>query len=337
MRKRVTDGFVLTKQPEKNFKILQLTDTQIIDPSQQPYEGRLKAEEAEMWKDRDRCVFNLIRRLIERVSPDYIVLTGDNVYGQFDADGSNFIAFVNFMESFRIPWSFVNGNHDGEYYVTSDKGERINDCGKGMAWQADYVARHTEYCLFDAGDLEMGYGNYTVCLRENRKTIYTFTMMDTHGCIGYESAGINEKQAKWYENQIKKINKRNGKNIPNFIFYHIASDKFSDAMKSLGFDDIGVVTENGYPDERGNFGRNEERISSFRDDILWDKIKESGSTVAIFAGHDHINNASVMYDGVRLTFGTKTGTYDYHDQQGGTLITIGDDGFKVEPVYAEKE
>ena len=99
----------------KNFKILQLTDTQIIDPSRQPYEGRLKAEEAETWKDRDKCVFNLIRRLIERVSPDYIVLTGDNVYGQFDADGSNFIAFVNFMESFRIPWSFVNGNHDGEY------------------------------------------------------------------------------------------------------------------------------------------------------------------------------------------------------------------------------
>lgn len=44
-----------------------------------------------------------------------------------------------------------------------------------------------------------------------------------------------------------------------------------------------------------------------------------------------------MYEGVRLTYGTKTGTYDYHDQQGGTLITIGDDGFKVEPVYAEKE
>ena len=125
MRKKVTDGFVLTKRPGKNFKILQLTDTQIIDPSQQPYEGRLKAEEAEMWKDRDKCVFNLIKGLIERVSPDYIVLTGDNVYGQFDADGSNFIAFVNFMESFRIPWGFVNGNHDGEYYVISDKGERV--------------------------------------------------------------------------------------------------------------------------------------------------------------------------------------------------------------------
>lgn len=47
------DVFTLEKREGEDFKILQLTDIQIIDPSQQPYEGRLSQEEAETWRDRD--------------------------------------------------------------------------------------------------------------------------------------------------------------------------------------------------------------------------------------------------------------------------------------------
>lgn len=322
------DMFTLEKREGEDFKILQLTDIQIIDPSQQPYEGRLSQEEAEAWGDRDRCAFNLIRQLIDETKPDYIVLTGDNVYGQFDADGSNFIALVSLMEGFGIPWSFVNGNHDGEYYVTSDKGELIT-CGKGMQWQAEYVKNHTEYCIYDSGEESMGYGNYSVLIEEKGKPVSSLTMMDTHGCNGYENPGINEKQTEWYEAQIREINDYARRTIPNLIFLHIPPEQYSLAARALGSeDDTGGFSGN------GNFGENGERVSCFESETFWNKIKELSSTVGIFAGHDHVNSASIVYEGIRLTYGVKTGTYDYHSAQGGTLISISGDGsFTVRHIY----
>ena len=322
------DVFTLKKRAGEDFKILQLTDIQIIDPSQQPYEGRLSRAEAEAWQDRDLCAFNLVRQLVGETDPDYIVLTGDNVYGQFDTDGSNFIVLVTLLESFRIPWSFVNGNHDGEYFVASDKGDPIL-CGKGMKWQADYVKNNTKYCLYDPGDESMGYGNYSVLIEEKGEPVFSLSMLDTHGCNGYESPGINPKQTEWFETQIKEINEYAGRTVPNLIFLHIPLKQYSLAAKALGSeDDTGVFSGN------GNFGENGEKVSYFESDDFWSKIKELSSTVGIFAGHDHVNSASLVYEGIRLTYGVKTGTYDYHSVQGGTLISISsDDNFTVRHVY----
>ena len=189
----------IEKQPGKDFKILQLTDIQIIDPNQQPYPGRISAAAEAMWADRDACAFNLIRELVTKEQPDYIVLTGDNVYGQFDADGSNFMALVDLMDSFGIPWSFVNGNHDGETTVTY--AGKVYRCGKGMAWQADYAINNTKNCLYETGDENMGYGNYVVNLTENGKIVYSFVMMDSHGCD--LPSGITSEQIAWYENEIQ--------------------------------------------------------------------------------------------------------------------------------------
>ena len=314
------DVFTLEKRKGEDFRILQLTDVQIIDPSQQPYEGRLSQAEAEAWQDRDLCAFNLIRELVGDTNPDYIVLTGDNVYGQFDADGSNFIALVKLLESFRIPWSFVNGNHDGEYFVASGKGGSIL-CGKGMKWQADYVKNNTKYCLYDPGDESMGYGNYSVLIEEKGNPVFSLSMLDTHGCNGYEGPGINSKQTEWFEMQIKKINEYAGRTVPNLIFLHIPLKQYSLAAKTLGSDDgVGVFSDN------GNFGENGEKVSCFESDVFWNKIKELSSTVGIFAGHDHVNSSSLVYEGIRLTYGVKTGTYDYHSTQGGTLISISSEG-----------
>ena len=36
-------------------------------------------------------------------------------------------------------------------------------------------------------------------------------------------------------------------------------------------------------------------------------IKEFDSTTYVFAGHDQLNNYSVMYEGVRRTYAMKTG------------------------------
>ena len=67
--------------------------------------------------------------------------------------------------------------------------------------------------------------------------------------------------------------------------------------------------------------------------MFWNYIKSQGSTKAIFVGHDHINDSSIEYEGIRLTYGAKVGTYDYHDQQGANKITINDDGYDIEQIF----
>ena len=329
------------KQAGKDFKILQLTDIQIIDPNQQPYEGRISAGAAAMWADRDACAFNLVRELVTSEKPDFIVLTGDNVYGQFDADGSNFKALVDLMDSFNIPWSFVNGNHDGETAVYQNGIEY--KCGKGMAWQADYAINKTKNCLYEIGDSDMGYGNYIVNLKEDGKIVYSFVMMDTHGCD--MPVGLTDEQVAWYESEIRKASEvRYGKAdlsagvVPSLMFFHYPTVQHRVAMINLNDRETGTVSEDGMPLPNGDYGCNRERSVSFDSYDLWDVLKKMNSTKGIFVGHNHVNNASIMHEGVRLTFGTKTGTYDSWYQQGGTRITLKDGSLDlvVEPIYTSQ-
>ncbi|MBR2968302.1 MAG: metallophosphoesterase [Clostridia bacterium] len=333
------ERMTLEKQSGKDYKILQLTDIQIIDVKQLPYEGRLTAGDIAKWPDRDTCAFNLIRELVSAESPDFIVLTGDNVYGQFDGDGSNFKALVDLMDSFDIPWSFVNGNHDGETVV--NYGGVDYECGKGMKWQAEYVEQNTENCLYELGAETMGSGNFTVNLTENGKIAYTFVMMDTHGCD--MAAGMNAEQIDWYESEIRKASKvRYGKGdlsagvVPSFMFFHHPMRQHYLAMLKYSNTDRGFVSADGKLLNNGDYGANMESVAYFQSNALWERIQELNSTKGVFVGHNHCNNTSIMYEGVRLTFGNKTGTYDSWYQQGGTRITIkdGTGDFTVEPIYS---
>ena len=59
---------------------------------------------------------------------------------------------------------------------------------------------------------------------------------------------------------------------------------------------------------------------------------ELGSTEAVFCGHDHYNNMSLEYKGIRLTYGMSIdylampGIEDDTEQRGGELVTLHEDG-----------
>ena len=66
-----------------------------------------------------------------------------------------------------------------------------------------------------------------------------------------------------------------------------------------------------------------------KDKAFFDLIKELESTKNIICGHDHDNNYSLLYDGVRLTYAVKTGNAGYYpsdDLIGFTSLTISDNG-----------
>lgn len=321
--------FKLQKNPSKPFKIIQFTDVQVIDPHQQCCPGRLRDDEIEAFLDVNKNAFDLIRKIINKENPDWIIFTGDNVYGQFDKNGSAFRGFIDFVESFKIKWSYVNGNHDGEKIITFN--DKQYDCGQGYDAQNKYVKHHTKYLMYKSGNKKMGFGNYAIELIENKKPIWSFIMMDSHGVQGYENPGINKYQIDWYEKTLKKIDKANTE-CKNLTFFHIPNTEFKIAAKKYYGNEIFKIKG---VNKRGDFGESNEIDCCFPSENFFNKVKELGKTKGIFVGHDHVNNSSVEYEGVRLTYGLKTGYYDYHKKelQGATKILIDHDKFAIEHIF----
>ena len=325
---------------QEEVKILQLSDIQIIDPDNQPFEGRLNNNSTvDGWRNRDASAYNLVKQLVSYSDPDLIVLTGDNIFGQFDPDLQVLDEFISVMDSFEIPWTTVMGNHDEETPTT----EGILGIGDGAstsneAFEARSAAiaekyENAQYSLYERGDPSMGNGNFTITVKQGKDIRQLLVFMDTHGCYGsLEGSKITDgmlfnSQIEWYEQQIKGVNEaqygKNSKEVVNsLIFTHVAMPEFKRAQALYSLDVPMSVPED---NPNGDFGGTNSNISFYGlHSDLFAKAKELGSTKGFFCGHNHQANFSILYEGIRLTFGNKTGKYDSHslEKQGGTLITL---------------
>lgn len=84
----------------------------------------------------------------------------------------------------------------------------------------------------------------------------------------------------------------------------------------------------GYDEGERLWGRRTEKeCSPAVDDQMFETMEKLGSTNGCFVGHDHMNNYSVIYKGIRLTYGLSCDHNIYVVPfRGGTLINIKNDG-----------
>ena len=75
------------------------------------------------------------------------------------------------------------------------------------------------------------------------------------------------------------------------------------------------------------------------DDVAFRELLKKYGVDSVFAGHLHKVNTSVLYEGIRWTFGLKTGIYDDYTEGeiGGTLITFFKDTLNVRHLYYSAE
>ena len=320
--------FVLDLPEGRPLRVLQLTDMQIIDAAQQRTPDRLSEREIAMWQPEfipHQCT-DPIRSVVAEANPDLIIITGDIVYGEFDDSGRSLELFCDFMDSFGVPWAPVYGNHD-------------NESLRGADWQNARLEA-SPLCLFKKGSVT-GNGNYSVLLTRNGVPFRALYMMDSGGCMGSpsESArrgpGFSADQYDWLYTTAEKQNAAAGMTVPSFLCFHIPTIQFHLAAVKKGYQSaseyekyvIGVTS----PARDGDFGCKREPIGCFlTPDGFVEKLRELGVD-GVFAGHCHANNTSVLWEGIRWTYGLKTGQYDYHTvgQLGGTLITLWNEDFTV--------
>ena len=306
--------FYVDKDPDRDFKILNLTDPQLNDDDCGEEKGKLLAK--------------TVKELVETEKPDLITVTGDLAMGgMFGA----LTYFFDVLDSTGVPWAPVMGNHDHQ------------DLDSYVDMVAGYILGGKN-SIFACGDRELGYGNYVIVIRENGVPLHALIMMDTHGKFYFvneegheysEYGALTDKQLGWYARACDELAAMGVKestyfcHIPCYTYREAFAAAFKEGLDPLAVDprdgmQTGVWNE-GYED---SFGVNFAGISSNpHDNGFFDLVLEKGNTKTLICGHNHENDFSIGYRGVRFVFALKTGSgYSWNPNlSGGTVIEIGSD------------
>lgn len=207
------------------------------------------------------------------------------------------------------------------------------------------------------GDV-FGNTNYFVNVLNADKSLNTMLcLIDSNSTIEGKYTkvydNIHEDQIEWYAHEIRRISRfYNGEDFfsqsiigKSLAFYHIPSKEFLTAWQILAKNLNVIDTPTGLTFEENttvNYSKAFEEVKFFYgkagetrsngkakvshplyDDNFFETMKQLGSTKGVFVGHNHKNNFSLKYQGIRLTYGLTLDNVAYvHDDvyRGGTLI-----------------
>ena len=303
---------------DADFKILQLTDLHI--------------SASMLSVTRDKLAVDAVYDAVKSCEPDFIIVTGDlvypNLFRSLSVNNLNMAKIVGTLfEKMGVPWTFVYGNHDAESYAVGTKNE-LSDL---------FMSYDT--CIFKKGLSNVdGQGNYVIELHNYDGTLSAgLVLMDSNSYVDNGDYDfIHENQMAWYETAVTALKARNSlESVETMVFCHIPLTEYTDAwdaVETLGLEagESGTTAED--IDVKYFWGTKGEKTCSSYDQIttIFDTFKTNG-TVAVFCGHDHVNNYSIMYDGIRLTYGMSIDYTAYFNidkttaQRGATLLTLKSD------------
>ena len=272
----------------------------------------------------EQCIY--IERLItsprslnllsnEKSNVDLIVLNGDTFLG---ADQTVVSRFLEFIDSFEIPFAYTYGNHDFEgLYNSSFIEEVLNNCHYSM--------------LLNPKDDVYGNSNYVINLTSGEQIRWQLYFFDSNSYYlgGYDV--IHDDQIEWYKQQIRlannlgpEIDGSRDDLIPSLAFFHIPFEEFEEAWANQDKQLYGVDGENYWYMGDGKVAH------GYKDNDLFETMSNFRSTRAVICAHDHMNLANFLYCDedstfpINLIYGMKTGDELYHhsDLMGATLLTL---------------
>lgn len=328
-------AFYVEKSSREDFTILQFTDLHI--------QSKLHGESN---------VFPYMRKWVATENPDMIVITGDGVNGT--ADNSDMKALIDEMNSYGIPWTYVFGNHEKD-------GAGIASLSKLLEAEStnNPLLMYHEGNFANEGR----YGNYIVNIMQKNKLIYTLFFMDSgreyETFLPSQTEWYAQNVKHLSQEYCGKFAPFEGCVIPSMVFHHIPTDEYQYAANSVlktKFNDGKYTYQHAMVGKVPNgmgYGTNNEVAYGQRDDIdknarihhsqadkalleysmYTDPRSEAGfismakdlhSTTHMFCGHRHSNDATIYFEGITYTFGTKTGKGNSTNakQMGSTTIVI---------------
>lgn len=336
------DNGYYTIVADRELKIMQITDVHIGG-------GGLSTK-------KDAMAINAVASMVTAEKPDLVIVTGDIAYPvPYQAGTMNnknpAKIFADLMETLGVYWIPVYGNHDTELYSYYSR-EDISEL---------YESDDYPHCLFQTGPEDVdGCGNSAILIK-NSKGVVTKTLffIDSHSYtdgdflgIQWKYDNIHDNQVEWFKKTLLSLRADNEKTIASLykegtpeytenmekfgkvgslVFFHIPLVEYRDAwieyVKNDYHDTENVKYVYGGVKEVGKA-----IYSGIHEDTLFETMQELGGDMGTFCGHDHLNNFSLFYKGIRLTYGYSIdylaypGIYKYGAQRGCTLISVKPDG-----------
>lgn len=187
--------------------------------------------------DYDVRTLDGINKIIEIEKPDFVILGGDNCDGtvlKSECELRKYLDIFSFpMESRRIPWAHVFGNHDHDIEMDDIKKTKIYE---------EY-----EYCVSKHTEDIYGTTNFVLPIKNSNRNEIAFNLwgLDSNNLMENTNMPtdrnmnllkkpsmsdrwdiVHFEQLMWYWNSSKKIEEHCGKKIDGILFMHIPPWEF---------------------------------------------------------------------------------------------------------------
>lgn len=338
----MSNVYEIEKQSGRDFVLLQFTDTHIQSKSHA-----------------EKDVFPYMRAWVNKVQPDMIAITGDGVNGIKDSDeNADMKALIDEMNSYQIPWTYIFGNHEkdaknGVKGFSAMLASEANTEGSYLIYREGDFTQSGRYGNYIVNVMQRNKLIYTMFFMDSGREYETFLPEQTAWYANAVKALSVEYCGEYapFDNKV----------IPSMVFHHVPTDEYQYAANSVlteklidsedqhVYDNVmvgkvpssvgsGANYEFGYG-QRDGTAKNK-RIHSAAEDknsvdynMYLDARSQAGfvsvakdlhSTTHMFCGHRHTNDATILFEGITYTFGTKTGLGNSSGRRqiGCTTITI---------------
>lgn len=309
---RMTD-----QQMEQPYHVLQLTDIHITGGDTQ--------------YQKDILAIDAVYDLIKRTSPDFIVMTGDVIFGTQETateEGKRAMDVIaRLMDRIGIPWTWTFGNHDHDFFDRFDTNQI-----------AQMLAQSKTLRVYTKQDEITGYTNgvFQLC-DENDALVMALILLDSNDQLRDEKGQItgydyiHDDQSEWFVSKIDDLHDIYNKKPENMLFFHMPLKEYETAWQ---------LSQKDGNEAEILFGRCNEKISaSANDSLIFQRAVGTGCTRALFCGHDHTNDFGVKFMNIDLIYSKSIDFVAYPgidqltEQRGATLITIQkDSNYQVEQI-----
>lgn len=233
----------------------------------------------------DQKTRKLMERILDWEQPDFVVFTGDTVYGEKNKE--NFLEAVKAVDQAQIYWAAVYGNHDTE-------------------WGADRKTLNLEQrkspnCLTQLGDGDDLDYFLQIEGRDGRPK-WTLYFMDSGFVNSNAKIGgydyLKRSQINWYVDQAVRIKEEYG-DLPALAFFHIPLPEYNELW-----------------DYCHCYGQKNESVCCPKQNSgMFSAMLEMGDVKGVFVGHDHVNDYYGQMYGIKLCYGRASG-YNTYSQEG---------------------
>ncbi|XVF22248.1 hypothetical protein REPUB_Repub12eG0157200 [Reevesia pubescens] len=279
------------------FKILQVADMHYADGKTTPCLDVLPSQ-VHGCSDLNTSAF--IQRMIEAEKPNFIVFTGDNIFG-FDATDSAKSLNAAFATAIAagIPWAAVLGNHDQEGTLSRELVMKHivglkHTLSQFNPSEAHIIDGFGNYNLEVGGVEESGFANKSVL------NLYFLDSGDYSTVPAIPGYGwIKPSQQLWFQRTSAKLRRdymsppeAQKSSAPGLVYFHIPLPEFA----SFDSSNFTGVRQEGISSASVNSG-------------FFTTMVEAGDVKGVFTGHDHLNDFCGQLTGIQLCY---AGGFGYH-------------------------